>query len=499
MRWKAIEEYKGRFVLGADIGTHSIRVELYDSSGKSVYSTRRTYERIIDSEGKAEQDPELWWYGLCECLIEIETKTGLLDSVLSIGITHQRGTVVPVDRDGNALFYAICDSDTRCWSQIEVMKDAGEDSDFYTETGMPLFPFVGMFKILWFKETHPELFNRTESWYSPQDYLVRRLIGEERLSAGSLSRLGLLNIRYPKKSSEWVKRYIGIDYPRDERIIQIGDVLGEVTSSISGVCGMLQGAKVVACAGDQSSALVALGALEEGDLGVNLGTSFVASVIQDHPVFDESHKWTVELAVDGKWALDIGSGCGANVLDWFSGRYFPHQKADWKQLGVLAEEFYTKLKRPFAVPLFWNVVGEDHYGALLGLQCNTETHQIYLALLEGLAFELRHALSYLELGTGILVSSIAGFGGVSRDDLFMRLISDLFDVRVLTYETADASVAGAAITAAVGSGLLDSYTSCNSEENSHREWIPQKEGLSYWEAKYKQYLIIRNLLPKLDF
>ncbi len=509
----------GPFVLGADIGTHGVRSFLFDEGGRYIASAKSDYERITRSDGTAEQDPEQWWKAFCACLdmLKEEAKDrGGLKNVAAVGITQQRGTVVPVDRDGRALAPAVCDSDTRSWPQIEEARADLLSRTLYQSTGMPPFPFVGYYKIAWHKRKKRKVFSKAVSWYSPQDYIVRRLVGEERISAGSLSRLGLLDIERPDRPSALAKEQLGIDYPSAEKIVGIGGVLGEITGAAAKRCGFAAGTKIVACAGDQSSALIAVSALEDGDIATNLGTSFVSSMVVDRPLFDPKMNWTVELSANGKWVLDIGSGCGTNVLDWFAktvrGTVNRHDK-DWEALSDAAARLYGKTEGLFVVPLWWKATGKSPYGAILGLETGTREELLFLAILEGLAFEIRKAVEELAAGTGQKIRHQFFFGGASANRLFLRLLADILDRSPCRSAYSDASAAGAAATAALGLGIVSSHAEftgafprdkgniCRSSRRlgPSRGLGPSRRLWSYWEKKYRAYLELREGLTTIDF
>jgi sugar (pentulose or hexulose) kinase len=492
-------------VLGADIGTHGVRTFLFDGRGRYIASARSNYERDTKPDGTAEQDPEQWWEGFCRCLQSLKNDAGSrggLSAVAAIGITHQRGTVVPVNKDGRALAPAVCDSDTRCRPQTEEARRDSAAQTLYHSTGMPPFPFVGFYKIDWFKKERRKVFSEAASWYSPQDFIVRRLVGEERVSAGSLSRLGLLDIQRSDRPSAFAKERLEIEYPSAERIVKIGGVLGEITTAAAKRCGLAAGAKVVACAGDQSSALAAVSARENGDLATNLGTSFVSSMVVDRPVFDTKMNWTVELSANGKWALDIGSGCGTNVLDWFARtmrKTVGDGGEDWDRLSKAAARHYGITEGLFVVPLWWKATGKSPYGAILGLETETGEELLFLSILEGLAFEVKKALEDLTAGTGQEIRRQFLFGGASANTLFIRLLSDLLERELSIPAFSDASAVGAAASAAAGAGIVAHQAELVKSFSSKAAQRPVKGLGDYWKKKYRAYLKLREALPVIDF
>jgi len=455
--------------------------------------------------GASEQEAEKWWEGFLNCLDSLSKGckaygyTGGLERTEALGITHQRGTVVPVDNAGGPLAPAMCDSDIRCWPQIEEAQRTGEWTELYEQTGSPPFPFVGIYKIAWFRENRREVFESARGWYSPQDYIIRKLTGQERISAGSLSRLGLLDIRSCSAPAQFAQEWAGIEYPYDEKVYEVGTVIGEVGGKEVSSFGLSPNTRIVACAGDQASALAAIGAHEEGDIGINLGTSFVASAVANRPVFNTEAMWTVEVSADGKWLLDVGSGCGSNVLDWFARTTGYGKEMNWARLGEAATEFVGSLSAPVVVPLWWKALGRTHYGAILGLDQSTETPELYLSILEGLSFETKQSIEGLFEKLSFEPKQFYAFGGVAGDALFTRLLANVLEQPLSLPANVDASAMGAAATAAVGMKMSDSLEYFTRSFRSTEVKMPSERNKTYWSRKYAFYNRVRETLPSIEF
>lgn len=102
-----------KYIIGVDIGTTGCKVCLYDQDLELEVRSYRTYDIISDQIGFAEEDPNIWFSRIKECIKEcmVESKINE-DGVIAIGISCTNG-IVPVDKEGNNLYNAIMQIDTR--------------------------------------------------------------------------------------------------------------------------------------------------------------------------------------------------------------------------------------------------------------------------------------------------------------------------------------------------------------------------------------------------
>ena len=98
-------------------------------------------------------------------------------------------------------------------------------------------------------------------------------------------------------------------------------------------------------------------------------------------------------------------------------------------------------------------------------------------------------------GLGIEITSITAWGGGAKNKLWRQIQADIFNLPILISSTQEGSAYGAAITAAVGTGIFSSI------KEACRQWIKMKEKIlpnPENVAVYDQtYHIYRSLYPKL--
>src|SRR5690606_23123313 len=93
------------YIIAIDSGTQSIRAVLFDRNGEEIAIEQADYEPYFSlAPGWAEQRTEDYWDKLCRVCRGLMGKINIdLCQIAGIGLTSQRNTVIPMDKDGNAL------------------------------------------------------------------------------------------------------------------------------------------------------------------------------------------------------------------------------------------------------------------------------------------------------------------------------------------------------------------------------------------------------------
>ena len=109
-------------------------------------------------------------------------------------------------------------------------------------------------------------------------------------------------------------------------------------------------------------------------------------------------------------------------------------------------------------------------------------------------FELRLTIEGMERA-GLEVSEIRNGGGGSHSDFWMRLKATVLNKPIWLPEVRDSSCLGAALLAAVGSGM---FAHCSSAATAmvrmERRYEPESAVVSAYDARYEEYRVIREIL-----
>ena len=116
--------------------------------------------------------------------------------------------------------------------------------------------------------------------------------------------------------------------------------------------------------------------------------------------------------------------------------------------GLIALDFFQGNRTPYKDP--------NAKGGIFGLTLSHTKAHIYRALLESVAFGTKNIIDSFE-ANGSSVNTIVGCGGVTKDKVWMQIISDVTGKPIIVTEDAGASALGCAIVAAVGSNAYADF------------------------------------------
>lgn len=460
-------------ILGLDAGTHGVRALAYAPERRTFLAAAgRDYPRH-SAAGVQEMSPA----------VLLETFRGTLDDILrqlpqdtrveALGITHQRGTVIPVDGGGAPLAAALCDSDSRAATPEELRSLGVDPADYYRRTGCPFVSFNGMAKILWARFHAPELYAKAAAWLSPQDYLVSCLVGSVTVTEGSASRNGCLAV-----DSHRLDRELFPDAPfLNHDCVPVGTSCGQVTDSWARDFPALAGAEVIAVPGDQPAAVVGSGAVD-GGLAMNLGTTFVASLCHTAPVFDPAGMTTVEVLPQNGFAMEFGTGAGGQFTDWLARMLLDGVPADrdfWAALDARAGDAPAGADGLRVVPLLWLVTSPGVIGGIRNLGIHHTRAHLVRAAYEGLACEARSSIEKVEACVGRSPDTLRVFGGMSANPVFLGILASVTGKTVVVPAEKQASACGAALTAALACGCFETLAQASAIADVGQIYYPNKE------------------------
>ncbi|HUX20421.1 MAG TPA: FGGY family carbohydrate kinase, partial [Spirochaetia bacterium] len=298
-----------------DVGTTAIKVSLVGRTGRVTGLVRREYELDTPSSDIVELDATRYWSYAREGIRRLVSEAGIPKSeILSIAISSQGETLVPVDRKGTPLRKAIVWLDNRSRQECKEIRDA---FGLIRETGqnevIPTWPAT---RLLWLKNHETELFERTHKFLLLEDFLLFHLtgtfVGEYSLYTSSY----LLDI----VKREWISEMLDLVGVRREQLATLcepGSVIGRILPSVAEDLSLSDSTLVVAGAMDQAASVVGAGGVTE-DITVET-TGTVLSVCKTLDAFDEqAHRGhpVHYHAVAGKYHTIDWCPTGGKSLGW---------------------------------------------------------------------------------------------------------------------------------------------------------------------------------------
>src|SRR6056297_3590882 len=113
-----------KYVSALDVGTTGTRCIIFDLKGNPICRSYTEWDSYYPKPGWVEQDAEEWWDAvrmtIRNSMKEAQRKHDIeREDIISVAITNQRETIVPVDKEGNPLHNAIVWQDRRTTDECD--------------------------------------------------------------------------------------------------------------------------------------------------------------------------------------------------------------------------------------------------------------------------------------------------------------------------------------------------------------------------------------------
>ena len=321
---------------------------------------------------------------------------------------------------------------------------------------------------------------------------------------------------YDIRRREWSNdlcREIGIDREKLPQAMEATEIAGYITAGAAAETGLLAGTPVIAGCVDTISAAVGAGAILPGQTFGMLGTVGRVCVVTDGRHFDRRmmnfchglpERWLTVAAVNGTGAS----------LRWFRDTFYQAEaeKACRENVSpydrMLDEAAHSKpgtgglLYLPYLLGERTPLWCGDARGVLYGLTLAHGRHDIIRALLEGVAYAIRHNLEIIQNEYNVSFKHMTLGGGGAKGRLWCKIMGEVTRTDILIPEVLETEVLGSALMAGVGVGVYADFDDAVRQgvrvvdEIKHDQVIAEQ-----YEKSYQAYReLVEVLLPKFhDF
>lgn len=446
-----------RLLLGIDLGTSACKAAVFDEDGTVLAQSAQPYPVYYPRPGWAEQDPEEWWEAICLGIREVLSAEGVRpENICGIGVDGQSWSAIPVDRQGEVLAHTPIWMDTRARDICtRVKEEIGEDRIFRT-AGNDFLPGYSTPKMLWFKEEHPEIFEKTWKFLQSNSYIVWKLTGvmSQDLSQGyGIHFFDMEHLCYDEALAE----ELGLSVDLMPPLYPCDRVVGTVGKEAARLTGLREGTPVVAGGLDAACGTLGAGVYRAGETQEQGGQAGGMSICMEKAA---AHKKLIlsPHVVPGKWLLQGGSVGGGGALKWFRQEFGPDITFD--ELTQEAEQIPPGAEGVIFLPY---MAGErspiwdpDAKGVFYGLSFNKTRGHMIRAVLEGVAFSLEHNLRTAG-EAGVQAGALNAMGGASNSRLWTQIKADVTGKTIRVPASDTATTLGAALLAGTGCGIYKDY------------------------------------------
>ncbi len=515
-----------KYILAIDHGTSGAKTALVSTRGEVVDWAFKEVQLFLDKDGKAEQDPAEWWSAIKSTAKKLVDKgTVPVDDIVGVCNTSQWSGTVPVDKDGNHLMNCMIWMDTRgAYLMERLHKGLIKVSGYNLFKLLKWIDITGggptrsgkdpVAHILYIKDKLPETYKNTYKFLEPQDYVNSLLTGKIAASFASIHTHWLTDIRDTNNIvySKPLLKMVRIEQDKFPELKYSTDVLGPITDSVASEIGLNRGTKVVMGAPDLHAAAVGSGAVNNFEGHICIGTSDWLLCHVPFKKTDATHNMgSAPSAFRGKYLLlneqELAGGC----LTFLRDKVLYHKDELLKEERVpdVYKIFDKMVERiaPGSDNLIFTpwVFGErspvDQHairGGLNNLSLEMSREHIIRGIFEGVAYNVRWLLMYVEKFINQQFPWLNIIGGGANSNIWCQIFADVLNrpIRQVA-QPIQANARGAAFIASVGLGLLkeEEIGQCCKISN---EYKPNPANRGVYDKLFKEFLEIYKFTKKMS-
>lgn len=435
--------------MGIDVGTTAVKAVVIDAKGRSIGAAEQEYALGTPQPGWAELDPQAVWRAAAAVVRRVTAS--LAEPVEAVGISALGEAFVPLDSGGRPLGSAIVSFDQRALGQHEeAMRTIGSARFEATSRIRPL-PHYAVFKWRWWREQHPDVYERIASFVGLGSFVAHRL--------GAMSvidpSLAIRTAVYDPIESVWdidLVESLGLSSDRLPTVAPALSSAGVVSKQAAERFGLTAGAPIGVGGLDQACGAYDLGVSGTSAM-LTIGTTAVVCLVRPSLASIPPHIPAVPNVDGSSWLAMAGTPAGGSVLRWFRnaivapGRTRASKRSSYDSIVSEASAQGTSVL--FLPHLGGSRVAFDDpsgTGAFVGLTHATTLADMGRAVLDGVAYEVAVLLGRLREG-GLEVTELRATGGGSRSKAWMQIISDATGLPIRSTAGSGGSAQGAALLA----------------------------------------------------
>lgn len=483
------------FTIGIDIGTTGTKTVLVDIARARIVA-QATGEAQLFSEGpgQAEADPAQWLDNVYSGIRAVLAESGVApDQIAALSTTGMVPAVVPVDTTGAPVRRAMLQNDARATAEITELKNALDADAVLAATGSAVTQQSVGPTALWLQRHEPETWSATSHLVGSYDWVLMALGAPAHVELNWALESGLGTV--DGQRFEPMYAAAGLAPELVPPVLAPGTQAGELSAAAAAITGLPAGLPLIVGGADHVLSAYAAGINAEGDWLVKLGGAGDILAAADSPVID-ARLYLDAHPVPGRW---LPNGCMAtsgSLIRWFQTLSGGHD------LVALDDESETR--RPAEILCLPYFLGEksplhdpDLRGAFVGLDLVHTRADMYRSVLEAIAYGFKHHTEVFA-SMGVPLRRALVTNGGSRSVLWKQILADVLDTPLSPIVGHPGASLGAAVIAAVGTGLLDGWDSTERFQTVGEPVLPDPRNVERYAESYAQWRELGDVLTPIS-
>jgi len=487
--------------IALDIGTSTIKISLFDEKGNLLALTNKESPLYIDNN-IVEHDAESCWQQVINGIREVVSiAEAPIHNVIGLSIASQGQTFLPVDKNGNPMRRAIVWLDKRAIPEKEsIWQNFGQD-ELYRHTGLPtLTPGNMACVLLWLRNNEPEIFLSAYKFLHISDFIVYKLTRRFVAEIPVYSCMGIFDITIGDWWSQMLD-FINLTTDQLPYLINSGVSVSRLSHEAAQITGLSTDTIVVSGTLDVSATVLGSNTLSSDRIALSLGTTLQTNLTirQFNPNPARYLLWIFGHVIPRAHVGVLWRETAGFTLRWFRDMFCAQEKRLAAQIDKDIYDLLTELaadKPPgsdklLVLPHLQGTQLPESYpgfrGIFYGVSPNHDKGHFIRAILEGVGYTLRENIEiYNQMG--LPCKEVWATGGGAKSQLWNQINADITGCPQFLLKCNEASSLGAAILAAVGTGVYTNINeACDQMVQPAGVCLPNHNNRNVYESGYQLY------------
>ncbi|MFC1812908.1 FGGY-family carbohydrate kinase [Thermodesulfobacteriota bacterium] len=450
-------------ILSIDVSSFRVKSALVSTQGEIIAHSSLPYHIFDENhDGFAKRlDLSEIWSKIISCMKEVlNNSTIRRHDIIAVSSCTQRIAIVFMDENFDPI-YAGPNIDARGIDSVWEIDDAYEhESDLFKITAHSPHLLFGLARLLWLKQENPEKYKKINRILMLDDWIQYKLSGEIASDVAIASESHFLDISQRKWSGEILEKF-NLNREWFPPLIESGSIIANVLPEIAEKLGVPPQIPVVKSGADTQTALIGMGCIEDGQIGISLGTSAPVMLVMKQPRIDANlNLWTCCHSIPDKWILEANTGFTGKLYDWYKKNFLANLANDDDELV----ESYISSTTPGANSTF-AFLGPElmNFNKQMNIKPNFFVFPSQSSISDIISDRKTFARAVLEnIGYGILenytalremhqgIKSVYCAGGMSHSKGFLQILSNILNCDLYVPKIKDSTHVGQLIHCLVG-------------------------------------------------
>lgn len=443
-------------ILALDIGSSSLRAELFDRLGRAVQGieARAPYHASYTADGGAEMDADALLALLFQCIDAAFIQAGPLGAVIAgVAGCSFVNNIMGLNAAGRPATPITTYADTRSAAMAPGLRADFDEAETHQRTGCLFHPSYLPARLRWIAQARPEWLRNSARWVSLGEYLELELFGQAAVSYSAAAWTGLLD-RRRLCWDEPLLAGLPIGVEQLSPLVDVGAARRGLRPAFADRWPALAETPWFPLVGDGAAANVGSGCVTPQRIALSMGTTTALRAVTDEADFTvPAGLWCYR--VDGRRSLPGGAlSEGGSVYTWLREAL---RLADPQEVEAALAQRLPDQHGLTVLPFF---AGERAPGwagharaTIHGLSLATTPLDLLQAGLEAVAYRIALVYQRLQAVLPDEPQIVASGGALLGSPAWLQVVADAVGRPVSASDVPETSARGAALLALEALGV----------------------------------------------